>query len=55
MSIKYDCQHFCGDDDCGRCSVCGFIFDCPYDCEEYTDFFGNTPFKEDLEKKLRGE
>ena len=55
MSIKLDCQHFVGDSDCNRCSVMGYIFDCPADCEEYKDFFGNQPYKTDLEKQLRGE
>lgn len=55
MSIKLDCQHFVGDSDCNRCSVMGYIFDCPADCEEYKDFFGRQPNKIDLEKQLRGE
>ena len=55
MSIKLDCQHFVGDSDCNRCSVMGYIFDCPDDCEEYKDFFGRQPNKIDLEKQLRGE
>jgi hypothetical protein len=55
MSIKLDCQHFVGDSDCNRCSIMGYIFDCPADCEEYKDFFGRQPCKIDLEKQLRGE
>jgi len=55
MSVKLDCQHFVGDSDCNRCSVMGYIFDCPADCEEYKDFFGRQPNKIDLEKQLRGE
>ena len=55
MSIKLDCQHFVGDSDCNRCSVMGYIFDCPADCEEYKDFFGRQPNKIDLEKQLRGK
>ena len=55
MSINLDCQHFVGDSDCNRCSVMGYIFDCPADCEEYKDFFGRQPNKIDLEKQLRGE
>lgn len=55
MSIKLDCQHFVGDSDCNRCSVMGYIFDCPADCEEYKDFFGRQPNKIDLEKQIRGE
>lgn len=55
MSIKLDCQHFVGDSDCNRCTVMGYIFDCPADCEEYKDFFGRQPNKIDLEKQLRGE
>lgn len=55
MSVKFDCKHFVGDDDCNKCSVMGYIFECPDRCEEYKDFFGRQPYKEDLEKKLRGE
>ncbi len=55
MSIKLDCQHFVGDSDCNRCTVMGYIFDCPAECEEYKDFFGRQPNKIDLEKQLRGE
>ena len=55
MSIKFDCQHNLSDDDCGKCSIMGYIFDCPDDCEEYKDFFGRQPYKTDLEKQLRGE
>lgn len=55
MSIKLDCQHFVGDSDCNRCSVMGYIFDCPVECEDYTDYFGRQPYKTDLEKQLRGE
>lgn len=56
MSVKFDCHNFIGDnDDCNRCSVMGYIFECPDRCEEYTDYFGNQPYKEDIEAKLRGE
>ena len=53
--IRYGCQYYAGDEDCHKCSVCGYIFDCPAECEEYTDYFGNQPYKEDIEAKLRGE
>ena len=43
MSIKFDCQHNLSDDDCGKCSIMGYIFDCPDDCFEYIDWFGNKP------------
>ena len=58
MSVNFDCQKFIGDrDDCNRCSVMGYIFDCPAECEDYTDFFGNKPFvkETEIEKRLRGE
>lgn len=57
MSIYLDCQHNCSDDDCGKCSIMGYIFDCPVECEDYTDFFGNKPFAKEteIEKRLRGE
>ena len=53
--IKYDCQHYAGDEDCHKCSVVGLIISCPQECEEYIDYFGKQPNKEDLEAKLRGE
>ena len=57
MSVKLDCQHNLSDDDCGKCSIMGYIFDCPAECEDYTDFFGNKSFAKEteIEKRLRGE
>ena len=55
MSVKFDCQHYCGDEDCMKCGVMGYILGCPSDCEEYKDFFGRQPYKTDLDKQLRGE
>ena len=45
-SVKFDCQYFCGDEDCDKCSKRGGIFfgGCE-DCEDYTNFFGYQPNK----------
>lgn len=43
MSIKLDCQHNLSDDDCGKCSIMGYIFECPDYCNEYVDYFGRKP------------
>lgn len=44
--INYDCQHYSGDEDCHKCSVCGLIFDCPPCCSEYINYFGKQPNKQ---------
>lgn len=53
--FNMDCKHIHVDDDSARCSVCGWIFDCPDRCEEYINYSGKQPYKEDIEAKLRGE
>ena len=42
--IHYDCQKYCGDEDCNKCSENGYIYSCA-GCEDYIDYFGNTPNK----------
>lgn len=46
MSLNYDCQKLDHDEDKARCSVCGWIFDCPAECSEYVDYFGRKPNKQ---------
>lgn len=53
--FNLDCQHIHQDEDSTRCAITGWIFDCPDRCEEYTNYFGRQPYKEDIEAKLRGE
>lgn len=53
--FNLDCKHIHQDEDSTRCSVCGWIFECPDRCECYKDYFGREPYKEDIEAKLRGE
>lgn len=42
--INYDCRHYCGDDDCNKCSKQGYFYSCA-GCEDYTNFFGFMPNK----------
>lgn len=53
--FNMDCQHLHADEDSARCAICGWIFDCPDRCEEYINYVGKQPYKEDLEKKFKGE
>ena len=48
MSVKYDCQHYAGDEDCHKCSVIGYICSCNDECEEYVNFFGKQPYKQNM-------
>ena len=48
--LQFDCQHYCGDEDCGKCGLYGYIFGCE-GCEDYKDFFGNMPNKKKEDKK----
>lgn len=43
--LNYDCQKLDHDSDKARCSVCGWIHECPAECESYTNFFGKQPYK----------
>ena len=53
--FNLDCKHIHVDDESTQCSVCGRIFDCPDLCEEYINYSGKQPYKEDIEAKFRGE
>lgn len=55
--LNLDCQHIHVDDDSARCAVCGWIFECPYNCAEYINYFGNKPYADqtEIEKFLKGE
>ena len=57
MSIYFDCQHYCGDEDSMKCGVMGYIMGCPAECEDYINYFGKKPFAKEteIEKRLRGE
>lgn len=46
MSLNYDCQKLDHDEDKAHCSVCGWIYDCPANCEEYVNYFGKQPNKQ---------
>ena len=37
MNVYKDCAHYDGDEDCHKCCLHGFIFNCPSNCKEYTD------------------
>ena len=52
--IYADCQNYCGDDDCNKCSVHGYIYGCE-DCPDYKDFFGNMPNKKQEEEDGRSK
>ena len=39
--ISNGCVHDCSDEDCSMCSMRGYIWKCPKDCEYYEDMFGN--------------
>ena len=56
MSLKLDCQKLDHDEDSARCSVCGWIYDCPTECSEYVNFFGKQPYKNntEIENLLKG-
>ena len=43
--FNYDCSKLDHDEDSARCSVCGWIYDCPAECSEYVNFFGKQPYK----------
>lgn len=53
--LNLDCQHLHADEDSKRCAITGWIFDCPDRCEEYINYSGKQPYKEDIEAKFRGE
>ena len=44
--IYDDCIHYCGDDDCNKCSKHGYIFSCD-GCDDYTDFYGKVYTREE--------
>ena len=56
MSLNYDCRKLDHDEDSARCSVCGWIYDCPTGCEEYVNYFGQHPYKKntEIENLLKG-
>ena len=53
----YECRNYCGDmKDNHVCKVIGHITECAERCSEFTDRFGNQPFKQDdIFAELRGE
>lgn len=42
MSVYKHCIHYDGDEDCDKCCVHGYIFNCPSNCKEYLDTWDNT-------------
>lgn len=47
--IDYSCMNYDGDDDCKKCCVRGYIYDCPIPCEDYVGFFPHDKQIEDGE------
>ena len=37
MSLNYRCVNNVGDEDCGKCMIRGFIYDCPDRCSDFDD------------------
>lgn len=46
--IYINCIHYCGDEDCNKCGVNGYIFGCE-GCSDYDDYYSTRNKQEGSE------